>query len=504
MSTHVSERSRRSPASVDPLDIGVDVLDAAAQPRTPRTPRRPGGRRRGNVFEQLWNFLISMRTGLFAILILGVLTLIGTLVMQASPEAVADPEIFRQWYESGPRQKYGGWAPVLEALGMFNVFGTWYFRALFAFLAVSILACSANRAPRLWRTATRPRVVMSDAFYGHAPLRAALDLPLDADAAAQRVRAGMRRKHLRVVEGGKPGDVSLYGDRFRWGPFGTVVAHLSFVVILAGFVVSASLGFRDEQFIAPIDVMTEVGHGTGLAVKAHSFHDDYYEDGSPKDYVSDIELFYEGRSIARQDIRVNQPLIHDDIWFHQSFFGVGADITVTDGGSEVFDQTVALGWRSSDGTKAIGQFALPGKGITVYVVQAASGQVLADLPAGAIALEVSREGQSTPVVQVLDPGESVEIEGMTWTFERNRQYTGITIKRDPGSNVVWLGTILLILVSTLVFFLPHRRVWARIRPNGDGTSRVLLGASMKRDPGMEPAFEELLHHIQGDDAPQSH
>lgn len=500
MSTQLSERARRPRARGD-LDAGVDVLDLAGPAPTPRRTDR----RRRNVFERIWTFLISMRTGLIAILVLGVLTLIGTLVMQATPEAASDPEVFRQWYEAGPRLKYGGWAPVLSALGLYDVFGTWYFRALFAFLAVSILACSANRAPRLWRTATRPRVAMSEAFFSHAPLRAALDLPVDAEAAAQRVRAGLRAKRLRAVEQpGKDGELHLYADRFRWGPFGTVVAHLSFVIILAGFVVSASMGFRDEQFIAPIDVVTEVGHGTGLSVLAHSFHDDYYEDGSPKDYVSDIELFRDGVPLARQNIRVNEPLIHDDVWFHQSFFGVGADVVVREGGTQVFGETVALGWRSNDGTRSIGQFALPGKGISVYVVQAASGQVLADLPAGSIALEIQREGQASPEVRVLDPGASVEAAGLTWTFERNRQYTGITVKRDPGSNVVWAGTILLILGSTMVFFLPHRRLWVRVRPLGDGTSRVLLGAALKRDPGMEPAFEELLHHLQGDDAPQGH
>ena len=51
-----------------------------------------------------------------------------------------------------------------------------------------------------------------------------------------------------------------------------------------------------------------------------------------------------------------------------------------------------------------------------------------------------------------------------------------------------------------MFFLPHRRIWARVRPNADGTTRVMVGAPNKRDPGMEPVFAELLHHIQDNDA----
>ena len=118
-----------------------------------------------------------------------------------------------------------------------------------------------------------------------------------------------------------------------------------------------------------------------------------------------------------------------------------------------------------------------------------------------MAVEVYKVGNETPLgVQVLSQGSSTEIEGLTWTFERNRQYTGVTIKRDPGSNIVWLGSALLVIGSCLVFFLPHRRIWARVRPNADGTTRVMVGAPNKRDPGMEPVFAELLHHIQDDDA----
>lgn len=160
-----------------------------------------------------------------------------------------------------------------------------------------------------------------------------------------------------------------------------------------------------------------------------------------------------------------------------------------------------MAWRSNDGTKVIGQVEIPGKDLKVWIVQAASGQVLPELPAGSVAVEVYRGASETPLdVQVLTQGQSVDIDGMTWTFERNRQYTGITIKRDPGSNIVWLGSALLVIGSCLVFFLPHRRVWARVRPNADGTTRVMVGAPNRRDPGMEPVFAELLHHIQDDDA----
>ena len=494
MSTKVRESTSVTagvPGHVDHAEGGVDVLDGLGQRR-----ERPG--RSGDLFGPVWRFLISMRTGLWVILLLGMLTLAGTLLMQASPEAVADPATYQAWYEAGPQLKYGGWAPIFSALGFFRIFTTWYFLALFGLLASSILACSINRAPRLWRVATRPRTVMTDAFYSHAPLSAELDLPLGVAAATEQVAASLNNDRFRVLASpGTKKEANLYADRFRWGPFGTVVAHLSFVVIMAGFVVSGLIGFKDDSFIAPVGVPVEVGHGTGLTLTALSFNDSYYDDGSPKDYVADLVLSRDGQQVARQETRVNDPLRFGGVWFHQAFFGVGADITATADGAAVFDKTVPLQWKSTDGQQSIGQFEIPSRKVSVYVIEAASGQVLADLPAGTVALEVHKDGVADPTVQLVEQGKSTVIDGVTYSFNRNRQYTGLTVSHDPGSWVVWLGSILLILGTCLVFFFPHRRVWARVRANADGTSHVQIAAPLKRDPAFEPDFAEIVSRITG-------
>lgn len=479
-----SDGTSNVPGHVDHAD-GVDVLDTARQQDVHRV----------GVLGHVWRFFISMRTGLWIILILGILTLLGTLLMQASEEVLADPAVFQQWYDAGPRLKYGGWAPILSALGLFNVFSTWYFRALFVLLAMSILACSINRAPRLWRAATRPRISMNDAFFNRAALRAEIELPLDAETAAARVREGLRHEHYRVLEGSPAKGADLYADKFRWGPFGTVMAHISFVIILAGFVVSATMGFKDTQFVAPVGVPVEVGHGTGLTVTAMSFNDSYYDNGAPKDYVSDLVITKNGQQVARQETRVNTPLIYDGVWFHQAFFGVGADMRATQDGKDLFAETVPLQWRSDDGQQSFGRFTIPSKGITVYVIQAASGQTLAELPAGSTELEIHKDGAKDPSVQIISQGKSATVDGIAYTFERNRQYTGLSVTRDPGSAVVWTGSILLILGSWLVFFLPHRRIWVRVRPTSGG-SRVTLAAPHRRDPAFEPKFAALVQRIE--------
>ena len=478
------------------VEHGVDVLDGLQ-----KSDQNHPHHRNQHPLKRVWLFLISMRTGLWIILLLGILTLFGTLLMQATPEARADEQTYAQWLAGAPSERYGGWVGILDKLGLFHVFSTWYFQGLFVLLSMSILACSINRAPKLWRVATHPRTSMREVFFTHAPLRATVDLPGDVETAAQQVRDALHGKHFRVIDGTTKTGADVYGDRFRWGPFGTVVAHLSIIVIMLGFVVSATTGFKDTDFIAPVGVEVPVGHGTGLTAKALSFTDTYYESGQPKDYVSDLVLTKDGKQVARQEVRVNTPLIYEGVWFHQAFFGIGVDVTVKDQGKEIFRQMVPLKWQSNDGQQSIGQFEVPGKGVSVYVIQAASGQVLKELPAGTAQFEVHKDGVENPLGwPVIDQGDSADVDGLTYTFERNRPYTGLTVKQDKGSWLVWLGSALLIIGSYLVFFMPHRRIWARIRSNGDGTSRVMVGAPLKRDPAFEPVFKNIVSTIKTSDA----
>src|ERR1022692_4726266 len=81
------------------------------------------------LLNRLWRFFISMRTGLVLILGLGLLSLIGTLLQQAPAGMTADPATYASWLASVHPQ-YGGWTPVLNALGLFAVFTSIWFKAI--------------------------------------------------------------------------------------------------------------------------------------------------------------------------------------------------------------------------------------------------------------------------------------------------------------------------------------------------------------------------------------
>jgi cytochrome c biogenesis protein len=345
---------------------------------------------------------------------------------------------------------------------------------------------------------------MGETFFTHAPLRASVHVSAEPETAIADVSEVLKSHHFRTLTDPDDQGINLYADRFRWGPFGTVMAHLSFVIIIVGVFLTATTGFKDTQFTAPVGQRVDVGHGTGLTVEAKSFNDAYYPDGSPKDYVSDLTLYRSGVAVKSQKVRVNTPLTLDGVSFYQSFFGVAAGMKVTDAaGKTVYSQSVPLAFSSDDGTKSIGQFDMKSQGLNVYVIGAASGQPDPNIKAGQVQLEIHQNGKKDVVgTKVVDQGKPVTISGLTYTFERTRQFTGLTVARDPGANFVWLGSTLLVIGLFMVFFFPHRRIWVRVRKTAGG-SEILCASTMKRDVAFKPQFNQLITDIQLAGVPSS-
>lgn len=471
---------------------------ATATTRSPTRAAAPPTPRRRPLPPHTWLYrkLTSMRFALLLLALLALLTLAGALLVQAPGEVRNDPHAYAEWLDS-VRPKYGGWTDVLDFLGLFSVFSSLWFKAGVALLAASLLTCSARNLPRLWRIATRPRMVMTEAFFERAPHRARVASEAGPGATLAAVRAAFRRHHFRTAVERHGDEVHVCADRFRWGPFGRILAHLSFVLILLGATLTATSGFRDESFAVPVGGTEPVGHGTGLSVKVASFSDSYYLNGEPRDYASKLVLYDRGRPVRTQEVRVNHPLHYGGIDFYQSFFGPAVVIRAqAPNGHVLFDRGVPLLYGSSDGTHVIGRFSLPGQGLKVFAVTPQSGEVDPRIGPGQTQLEVYRSGSDTPVgFKVLSQGRPARIAGVDFTFVRDREFAGLIVAHDPGWTLVWIGAVLLIAGICLVFLFPHRRIRAVVRRTATG-SEAAVAAIRRRDDAFARQFGDLVKDLK--------
>jgi cytochrome c biogenesis protein len=90
-------------------------------------------------------------------------------------------------------------------------------------------------------------------------------------------------------------------------------------------------------------------------------------------------------------------------------------------------------------------------------------------------------------------GETQTVAGLDFTvgFGAMSDYTVMIARRDPGQAIVWTAFGSLITGILITFYLPRRRVWARLRPDG----QLALVARSDRYVDFEREFGRLLDDL---------
>lgn len=460
----------------------VDALDA---------PIPVSGR---GFFRSIYRFFYSKKVGLFLILATGLLALVGALVRQMPAGVRLDPGAKAGWLEQ-VRPIYGGWTGVMDAIGFFHIFSSPVFLAVSMLLALSIIACTTHRLPNLYRKAYHPHTRAKPTFFERAKIRDEVRSPLPPAEAMTAVKSALKAKKLRVIE--DPDGEQIYSDRFHWAPFGTAAAHAGYVVIMAGFLVSSFAGFRTDNFELTVGIPRDVGFATGFTAEAVSFHDSYDDaTGTPIDYVTDLIISRDGQEVKRQDVRVNEPLIIDGVYFHQASFGVSAVVHVQDaGGATLFRGGVPLSWTTPDRSRQYGVTILEEQNLEVFVIANASGGATPGLAAGQARIETYPVGVDQPLgTATLDANAPAQVGDLTVTFEREQKFTSLIVKKDPGTIIVWIGCALLIVGSILTMGLRHNRQLVRVTAT-DGGSLVQIASADRADSVRRSAFADVSETV---------
>ncbi len=83
-------------------------------------------------------------------------------------------------------------------------------------------------------------------------------------------------------------------------------------------------------------------------------------------------------------------------------------------------------------------------------------------------------------------------------FEQH-YYTGLQLAMDPGMNVVWFGSAMLVIGLCIMFYMPHRKLWLIIRPAAGGRRRVTLAGMANRNHLVfNQAFNALFTKLDED------
>ncbi len=384
---------------------------------------------------------------------------------------------------------------AMERLQVFHIFSSTWFTVGLIVLVISIVVCTLDRTPRLWRQSAEIRVVQPDAFYDpELADRAALT---GVDAAT--VREALRRRRFTVREAEVDGVRYLYGDRNRWTKMATLVSHLGLILFLVAAVVTWQFGDEQGLVIGVGDSLTVQPIGTPglLVVKNYDFEaPGFLQTGQATDFTTDLGVFQDGREVARKTIRVNDPLAVAGYTFHQNGFGPAPDLLVSGAdGKPLWDGPVPLTDQAAG--HPYGTLAVPGRdvGLELFLQRQADGTgVVLVVPYRA----AGTASDGSPTIQELSPiavaaGEAQVPPGLDFSVgvRRFSDYTLIIAKKDPGQGIVWTAFASLIIGLAITFYLPRRRVWARLSPTGE----LALVARSDRYVDLEGEFGRLLDDL---------
>ena len=367
-----------------------------------------------------------------------------------------------------------GLVDLMERLQLFHVFSSTPFSLALLLLAVSIVICTLDRTPRLWQQSAAIRVVQPHAYFDpRLPDRVSIAPGPGLTAGA--VRAALRQGRFKVREETAPdGTRFLYGDRNRWTKLATLVSHLGLILFLIAGLVTARLGDEQGLVVAEGDTLTVQPIGTPglLLVRNLAFDAPGLETGSPTDFTTDLEVYRDGQLLARKVIRVNDPLSAGGYTFHQNGFGPAPDLEIRSTVDDAILWSGPVPLTDAAAGRPFGAIPIPGRPYGLQLLLDRTEEGVGTLIALPYAVRGTNPDGTPDIVQgfpvLVVRGETVEMEGldMSVSLRSFSEYTLLIAKRDPGLPIVWTAFIALLVGLAVTFYLPRRRVWARLGLDG--------------------------------------
>ncbi|MGW3206589.1 cytochrome c biogenesis protein ResB [Streptomyces sp. NPDC001135] len=488
-----------------------------------------------------WRQLTSMRVALLLLLLLSLGAIPGSLIPQTGADLNKVDEF---------RKAHKTLAPVYDKLGLFHVYSSVWFSAIYILLFVSLIGCIV---PRTWQFVgqLRGRPPGAPKRLTRLPAYTTWRTEADPEQVREAALALLKKRRFRAHVAGD----AVAAEKGYLRELGNLVFHIALIVLLVAFA-SGQLYKSD---------------GTKLVVEGGGFanalpnYDDFksgslfqnddlvpfsfdlkdfkgtYEvtgpnKGTPRTFEAKID-YSEGAYGKEKPttIKVNQPLHIGDAKVYLVSHGYAPVITVRDGkGNKVFHDAVPLlpldgnvtsngvvkvydGYRNPQGrTEQLGfqaffvptfnpksgtmlsQFpALVNPLLAVNAYHGNLGGVNAGMAQNVYQLDKTRmkafkDSKGQLLKKLLQPGDTLTLPNGAGsiTFEKDvKEWAGFEIVQEPGSGWALGGALAAILGLAGSLFIQRRRVWVRAVRGADGVTVVEMAGLGRSESAKVP--EEL-------------
>jgi cytochrome c biogenesis protein len=444
----------------------------------------------------VWSFFSSVKLAITLLIIIAIASILGTIIPQ---QEAAGTFVSRL----SP-----GMVSVLHKLQLFDIFHSIWFLSLLFLLSVNLIVCSLHRFPISWkrfRTISAPDE--GDIFRDlHANRVILTEENLEGET--ERIESLLKKRFKRVARK-DTGDASfLIGEKGNFSYFAVYLIHVSVLIIMAGVIIGFLLGFEAYVELAEgesVDTVQLKG-GKGLkkldfTVRCDRFTIDYYKDGTPKLYQSDLAFVKNDSILHQSPVLVNHPISFAGIRFYQANYGKipsGEAVIMLRKGREKA-QVINVGMGK--------EFDLPGGEGKATVIRMEENLMRMG-PAVKINIATAKGNVQFWVFQniekiaeenpglldhvpMFNPGAFTPYV-FSLAMMNTKYFTGLQVARDPGVPVVIAGSLLIVLGFITVFFYAHRQVWIRIDRKGQHTRVSVTGKTNKDPVGLDREIHRIM------------
>jgi cytochrome c biogenesis protein len=487
-----------------------------------------------------WRTLTSMRTALILLFALAIASVPGSYF----PQRGTAPIKVTNYLADNPT-----WGRFLDRIGMFDVFASSWFAAIYLLLFISLAGCVLPRAAQHWRM-MRSRPPGAPRNLDRLPEHR--DVETAADTEPQRVlddaAAWLRSKRWRVDVASYDGATgSVAAEKGYSRETGNLLFHVALLGLLAAIGFGSLGGFRGTVIVREgssfADTRTQFDSFTPgraftdsqlppFSFTLDKFSADYQrggqQNGAARVFSTDVTLVSEpGAAPSKEHIEVNAPLDVGGVKVFLVGHGYAPTVTVKDSkGQVVFrDSAVFLpqdGNFTSTGVVKVPD-TVPQLGITGFFLPTAAVDAVrgphstfpaADDPAiyvsawsGDLGLDSGRaqsvykletSGMTFLAKEAMRPGDTWTLPSGagTVTFDGYVQWASFSVARDPGKELALLAAILAITGLALSLLVRRRRVWVRVSSAAGGATVVAVaGLTRSEHATVSEEVDALASHL---------
>lgn len=442
--------------------------------------------------KSLIDFFSSVKLAIFLLIFITLASIIGTLI----PQQRAPAEYAAQ---------YGQWAGLLQRLQLTKLYqSTWFITLLFLF-SINIIVCTLTRlTPKLRRT-FKPRIEKEAKRILALKTKDKFSKNWGLEKSIQEIKKRLLSYHYRLKTSEENDRVSFLARKKILSWFGSDIVHLGLLVILAGGIISGLGGFRQNLSLSEGEIRP-VPKGD-FQIRLDRFETEFYPNGAVKDWKSTLTVIENEKPGLSKTIEVNHPLSYKGYVFYQSSYGwdwrnPALNILIKRKSDPSFLRKIEV--------KLGDQIPLPDDNIIVsakhfvpdFVIneknQVTTRSLQPNNPAAFI--EGSRDGKQIfsgwIFAQFPDFDQIHSQKETDYRFElkdfQASQYSVIQAAKDPGTNLIWIGSALMMIGLFLAFYWPSREIRIFLEEKEGRTEITAGGLAAKSQEAFQSEFEKIM------------